>query len=93
MGDSTRAEFGVRNVTVCTGLLNFECNGGTMWTKISPFAHSYYFQRLGGCGLTLGFTAANQSESDLMSGLSVEAIADVVRADWKSAGKDVEGWV
>lgn len=91
VGDSTRSEFGVRNVTICRGLLNFECNGGTMWNKISPFAHSYYFQRVGGCGI-LAFTAGNQSGSDPMAGLSVGGIADVVRADWEAAGKDVEGW-
>lgn len=91
VGDSTREEFGVRDVKICRGLLNFECNGGTTWSMISPFAHSFYFQRLGGCGL-LAFIAGNQTESDAMSGLSVGAIADVVKADWEQAAKDVEGW-
>lgn len=89
VGDSTREEFGVRNVTVCVGLLNFECNGGTLLHSISPLEHSYYFQKVSGCeddGWGLEWL-----EDKLPDGLSFGAIEDVIKADREDARKDVGG--
>lgn len=88
VGDSTRAEFGARNVTVCVGLLNFECNGGTLWTTISPLEHSYYFQRVSGCdddGWGISWL-----EDKLPDGLSFGGLENVIKADREQAGKDMD---
>ena len=89
VGDSTHAEFGVRNVTVCEGLLNFECNGGTLWNKVSPLEHSYYFQRVSGCDDDSW--GISWLEDKLPDGLSLDSIEDVIKVDREQAGKDVDG--
>lgn len=89
VGDSTLAGFGVRNVTVCEGLLNFECNGGTLWSTISPIEHSYYFQKVSGC--EDDSWDISWLEDKLPDGLSFDTIEDVIKADREQAGKGVDG--
>ena len=101
VGDSMREDFGVRNVTVCHGLLNFECNGGTLWSRISPLEHSYYFQRVSGCDETAAVAsttvaAANSTlngtfswlDGELPGGISLGDIEKIIKWDWEWAGDE-----
>ena len=87
VGDSMAPGYGPQDVKVCKGLLTRECNGGTHLEDIRTSDHSSYFQQVSACKSKQSFA----SVGGLLGDLSVEDMAEAIKADMGQAAEGVFG--